>query len=238
MDDKLYHECYDHVCQARSLLQDLQRWGFDTVTSVAPDPVVDSDGDKDSFLSVNPLQGLDDLKIEVEQCRRCSLARTRSSIVFARGNPMADLVFVGEAPGLEEDRQGLPFVGEAGALLDRILFAMGLSADDVYICNLIKCRPPGNRNPEAEEVAACRVYLERQLTLLKPEVIVTLGRFAAQSLLDVVTPVSRLRGNWYQYQGVDVLPTFHPAYLLRKPADKKHVWEDMKKVKQRLRSDS
>lgn len=236
MSKKLYHECYDHVCQARSLLQDLQRWGFDTITmtAVSFDECTDLDAPSVSVSPPMMPKSLDLLKKEVEQCYQCVLAKTRSTVVFARGNPMSSLVFVGEAPGFEEDRQGLPFVGEAGVLLDRILFAMGLSTDDVYICNLIKCRPPANRNPEADEVAACRPYLERQLELIKPKVIVTLGRFAAQSLLGVQTPISRLRGNWYEYQGVPVLPTFHPAYLLRKPADKKYVWEDMKKVQQRL----
>lgn len=231
MNNKLYHECYGHVCQARSLLQNLQACGFDTVAPLHEKTDVLEEGIE---LSANAGMTLEELKGDVEKCRRCSLAESRSNIVFARGNPEAGLVFVGEAPGLEEDRQGLPFVGEAGRLLDRILFAMGLSGEDVYICNLIKCRPPGNRNPDSEEVAACRPYLERQLGLLEPQVIVTLGRFAAQSLLGVQTPVSRLRGSWHEYQGVAVLPTFHPAYLLRTPAAKKLVWDDMKQVKQRL----
>jgi DNA polymerase len=162
------------------------------------------------------------------------LHEKRKMAVFGRGNPAADLVFVGEAPGYEEDQQGEPFVGEAGRLLDRILFAMGLSADEVYICNLIKCRPPANRDPHADEIAACEPYLKRQLALLKPTVIVALGRFAAQTLLGVQTPVSRLRGQWYSYDGVALMPTFHPAYLLRSPQDKKLVWEDMTMVKQRL----
>ncbi len=237
MNDKLYHECYRHVCQARSLLENLQAWGFDTVTPVLKKSDVGSVVDEKIVPAPDVVKTLDELKDEVERCQRCSLARSRSKTVFARGNPRADLVFVGEAPGFEEDRQGLPFVGEAGGLLDRILFAMGLSEKDVYICNLIKCRPPANRNPAADELAACRPYLECQLSLLEPRVIVTLGRFAAQLLLAVQTPVSHLRGNWYEYQGVAVLPTFHPAFLLRSPAAKKLVWEDMKKVKQRLISE-
>ncbi|WP_224746721.1 uracil-DNA glycosylase [Pelovirga terrestris] len=177
---------------------------------------------------------MSDLRSEVELCCACPLHETRKTVVFGRGNPAANLVFVGEAPGHEEDQQGEPFVGEAGRLLERILFAMGLSADDVYICNLIKCRPPANRDPHANEVVACEPYLKRQLALLKPTIIVTLGRFAAQTLLGVQTPVSRLRGQWHSYEGVALMPTFHPAYLLRSPQEKKQVWEDMTKVKQRL----
>jgi DNA polymerase len=180
------------------------------------------------------VETLSDLRSEVELCCGCPLHETRKTVVFGRGNPAANLVFVGEAPGYEEDQQGEPFVGEAGRLLDRILFAMKLSADDVYICNLMKCRPPGNRDPHADEVVACEPYLKRQLALLNPTVIVTLGRFAAQTLLGVQIPVSRLRGQWHSYQGVALMPTFHPAYLLRSPQEKKLVWEDMIKVKQRL----
>lgn len=234
MDNKLYHECYECVCQARSLLQGLRTLGFDSLAAASESPDGYLTASKRVASSAASLQTLDELIKEVEQCRRCSLAEKRTKVVFGRGNSAAELVFIGEAPGFEEDRQGLPFVGEAGGLLERILFAMGLTGEDVYICNLIKCRPPGNRNPVAEEVAACRPYLERQLRLLEPRVIVTLGRFAAQSLLGVQTPVSRLRGNWHEYQGIAVMPTFHPAYLLRSPAEKKYVWEDMKKVKKRL----
>ncbi|MBD1399209.1 uracil-DNA glycosylase [Pelobacter sp. M08fum] len=235
MTDKLYHECYTLVCQARRLLEELEELGFnppapldtrqnrliDTVApAVMPPSVVG--------------ETLSDLRSEVELCCACPLHETRKTVVFGRGNPAANLVFVGEAPGHEEDQQGEPFVGEAGRLLERILFAMGLSADDVYICNLIKCRPPANRDPHANEVVACEPYLKRQLALLKPTIIVTLGRFAAQTLLGVQTPVSRLRGQWHSYEGVALMPTFHPAYLLRSPQEKKQVWEDMTKVKQRL----
>lgn len=221
MTSKFYHECYTHVCQARSLLQDLQELGFNTIepAKVSPTALVET---------------LSELQAEVNQCRACSLHEQRHSVVFGRGNPAADLVFVGEAPGYEEDQRGEPFVGEAGRLLERILFAMGLSTDDVYICNLIKCRPPANRDPQAVEVESCEPYLKRQLALLKPAVIVALGRFASQALLGVETPISRLRGHWHAYAGVALMPTFHPAYLLRSAADKKLVWKDMKEVKQRL----
>ena len=236
MTSKLYHECYTHVCQARSLLQELQDLGFSTIAPAVARQNADNDS-VDSVI-VQPaarVTTLSALQTEAEQCRACTLHEQRNTVVFGRGNSSADLVFVGEAPGYEEDQQGKPFVGEAGRLLERILFAMGLSAEDVYICNLIKCRPPANRDPHANEVEACEPYLKRQLALLKPRVIVALGRFASQTLLDVQTPISRLRGHWHTYAGVALMPTFHPAYLLRIPAEKKLVWEDMKEVKRRLK---
>jgi len=235
MTSKLYHECYIHVCQARNLLQELKEFGFSTIAPVAPteNRLIDMDNPVDRS-PAGMVETLSDLQAEVELCRACPLHEQRKSVVFGRGNPTADLVFVGEAPGLEEDQLGEPFVGEAGRLLDRILFAMGLSAADVYICNLIKCRPPANRDPHGDEVAACEPYLKRQLALLSPKVIVTLGRFATQALLGVQTPISRLRGQWHSYEGLALMPTFHPAYLLRSPQEKTLVWEDMTKVKQRL----
>jgi len=237
MTSKLYHECYTHVCQARSLLQELQDVGFNTIAPI--DSTLNALNDTVDLTTV-PSEGvvgsLSELQTEVELCRACVLHEKRNTAVFGRGNPHADLVFVGEAPGYEEDKQGAPFVGEAGRLLDRILFAMGLSAEDVYICNLIKCRPPANRDPHADEVEACEPFLKRQLALLNPVVIIALGRFAAQTLLGVQTPVSRLRGQWHSYNGVALMATFHPAYLLRSPLEKKQVWEDMIMVKQRLES--
>jgi len=235
MTDKLYHECYTHVCQARSLLEELSELGFSTITPV--DSTENTLIDTAKPVTVSPpvkIETLSDLQAEVEQCHACPLHEKRKNVVFGRGNPAAELVFVGEAPGAEEDQQGHPFVGEAGRLLERILYAMGLSAADVYLCNLIKCRPPANRDPHADEIRACEPYLKRQLALLKPAVIVTLGSFAAQTLLGVRTPVSRLRGQWHKYEGVALMPTFHPAHLLRLPLEKKWVWEDMTKVKQRL----
>jgi DNA polymerase len=144
-------------------------------------------------------------------------------------------VLVGEAPGREEDETGEPFVGEAGRLLDRILSAMGLSRQEVYLCNVLKCRPPGNRDPRPEEMAACRPFLERQLAAIAPEVIVTLGKCAAQVLLQDSSAVGELRGHWHQFRSIPVMPTYHPAYLLRNPASKREVWEDMKEVMKRLR---
>ncbi|MBE0598113.1 MAG: uracil-DNA glycosylase [Desulfuromonadales bacterium] len=178
---------------------------------------------------------LEEIRAELEECRRCQLCTGRRTIVFGVGNPQARLVFVGEAPGREEDEKGEPFVGEAGRLLDRILFAMGLRREQVYICNVEKCRPPANRDPLPEEIAACEPYLQRQLAAIGPQVIVTLGKFAAQTLLRDEAPISRLRGHWRQYQGVALMPTYHPAFLLRNPAAKREVWEDMKQVLQRLR---
>src|SRR5690606_19521788 len=146
----------------------------------------------------------------------------------------ARLVFVGEGPGAEEDARGLPFVGAAGELLTRMIEAMGLRREEVYVCNVVKCRPPGNRNPEPDEIAACSPFLVRQLEAIGPEVIVTLGKFAAQTLLQTAEPISRLRGRWHRYRGIDLLPTFHPAYLLRSPHEKRKAWEDLQMVMKRL----
>jgi uracil-DNA glycosylase len=173
---------------------------------------------------------LEEVRRELGDCRRCKLCAGRKQIVFGSGNPRARLVFVGEGPGAEEDAQGLPFVGAAGQLLTKMIVAMGLKRDDVYICNVVKCRPPGNRNPEPEEIAACEPFLRAQLQCIGPEVVVALGKFAAQTLLREGTPITRLRGQWRTYQGMKLMPTFHPAYLLRNPAEKKPCWEDLKAV--------
>jgi DNA polymerase len=167
-------------------------------------------------------------------CPRCKLSGSRTRIVFGQGNPHAELMFVGEAPGREEDEQGLAFVGRAGQLLTKIIEAMGMKREDVYISNTTKCRPPNNRNPEADEVAACRPFLEEQIRLVSPKVIVTLGTFAAQAILETDEPITRLRGRWSTAHGTRVMPTFHPAFLLRSPDRKKNVWEDMKKVRDHL----
>ena len=165
-------------------------------------------------------------------CQRCKLHTLgRKQIVFGVGNPNADLMFVGEAPGADEDEQGEPFVGRAGQLLTKIIEAIGLGRDDVYIANIIKCRPPGNRNPEPDEVEQCEPFLFRQVETVKPKVIVALGKFAAQSLLRTTDPITRLRGRSFNYRGATLIPTFHPAYLLRNPSSKRDVWEDMKKVR-------
>jgi uracil-DNA glycosylase family 4 len=145
---------------------------------------------------------------------------------------------VGEAPGADEDRRGEPFVGAAGQLLDRMIEAMGWTRDTVYIANVLKCRPPGNRDPQPDEVAACEPFLKKQIELVKPEIIVGLGKFAVQTLLQSKAPITKVRGSWYRYQGIKLMPTFHPAYLLRNPADKKLVWEDIKKVIKELRGEN
>jgi DNA polymerase len=154
--------------------------------------------------------------------------------VFGVGNPEADLMFVGEAPGADEDEQGIPFVGRAGQLLTKIIEAIDLRRDDVYIANIIKCRPPQNRNPEPDEVASCEPFLFRQIEVIKPKVIVALGKYAAQTLLRTDAPISRLRGRQFDYRGAKLIPTFHPAYLLRNPSSKREVWEDMKLVRSLL----
>jgi uracil-DNA glycosylase len=167
-------------------------------------------------------------------CPRCKLSKHRKNIVFGQGNPKADLMFVGEAPGAEEDEQGLAFVGRAGQLLTKIIEAMGMKREDVYIANCLKCRPPENRNPDRDEVAACRPFLEEQIRLLSPKAIVTLGTFAAQVVLETDEPIGRMRGRWRSAHGARVMPTFHPAFLLRSPERKKDVWEDMKLVRDYL----
>ena len=173
---------------------------------------------------------LEDIRSHLGDCQRCRLSNGRTHIVYGQGNPKARLVFVGEGPGADEDRQGLAFVGAAGQLLTKIITAMNLTREEVYICNVIKCRPPGNRNPEADEIEACRPFLERQLTTIAPEVICTLGTFAAQTLLDTTTPISRLRSRFHNYHGIKLMPTYHPAYLLRNPDQKRAVWEDVQKI--------
>ncbi len=177
---------------------------------------------------------LEALKKDALTCKRCPLYNTRTNVVFGSGSPKAKLMFIGEAPGSEEDLQGLPFVGRAGQLLTKIIEAMGLKREDVYIANILKCRPPNNRPPLPEEISACRDVVKRQVAIIKPKVICTLGKFASQTMLNTETPISQLRGNFAEYEGVKVMPTYHPAYLLRNPADKKLVWQDMKKIKKLL----
>ena len=183
-----------------------------------------------------PDQALSAVREDIDDCTRCKLhGLGRKQIVFGVGNPNADLMFVGEAPGADEDVQGIPFVGRAGQLLTKIIEAIGLTRDDVYIANVIKCRPPQNRNPEQDEVETCEPFLFRQIDIIKPKVIVALGTFAARTLLRTLDPISRLRGRVYDYRGAKLIPTFHPAYLLRNPASKREVWEDMKVARELLK---
>lgn len=174
--------------------------------------------------------GLEIVRSDLGDCRRCKLCERRTNIVFGVGDPNASLVFVGEGPGADEDAQGEPFVGLAGQLLNKMIAAMGLAREDVYICNVVKCRPPGNRNPEPDEIAACQPFLERQIDAIRPRMIVTLGKFAAHALLRETTPISRLRGTFRVYRGVPLMPTYHPAYLLRDPSKKGECWSDLKAV--------
>ncbi|MRR06036.1 MAG: uracil-DNA glycosylase [Deltaproteobacteria bacterium] len=173
---------------------------------------------------------VEDIWRELRDCHRCSLGDTRTNLVFGVGNEQAEIVFVGEAPGRDEDLNGEPFVGEAGQLLTKIILAMGFAREDVYICNVLKCRPPNNRNPLPKEIEACEPFLLRQLQAISPKVIVALGTFAAQTLLHTRAPISQLRGRIHDYHGIPLMPTFHPAFLLRSPAKKREVWDDMKEV--------
>jgi uracil-DNA glycosylase len=177
---------------------------------------------------------LDEVRKQLGDCQRCKLCQGRTQIVFGAGSPKAELVFVGEAPGEQEDLQGQPFVGPAGQLLTKMIEAMKFTRDTVYICNVVKCRPPNNRNPEVDEIAACEPFLQAQLASLRPKVIVALGKFAAQTLLRDATPITRLRGQWREYAGVPLMPTFHPAFLLRDPSQKKLAWADLQAVMKRL----
>ena len=177
---------------------------------------------------------LEAIREDIGDCRRCKLHEHRKTIVFGEGNPHAKLVFVGEGPGADEDASGRPFVGRAGQLLDKIIVAIGLKREDVYIANIVKCRPPGNRTPERDEVDTCEPFLLRQLAFIRPEVIVALGSPAFQCLLRTREPITRARGEWREWNGIKVMPTFHPAFLLRSPEKKREVWEDMKKVRDYL----
>jgi DNA polymerase len=187
-------------------------------------------------LVAGSMADLPSLAAFLDACPRCKLSASRTRIVFGQGNPNADLMFIGEAPGREEDEQGLPFVGAAGQLLTKIIEAMGTTREEVYIVNTVLCRPPNNRNPEPDEIAACRPFLQEQIRLVSPRAIITLGAFAAQSVLDTGEPISQLRGRWHVAHGARVMPTFHPAFLLRSPKHKREVWEDMQKVRDYLAS--
>lgn len=242
MPEQLKSDLREALAQARSLLEDLQLRGLGEVPlhplpAALPPCPPEVQGIDEGGTALCRRETLEEIRADLGECRRCPLCRGRKTIVFGVGDPNAELVLVGEAPGREEDERGEPFVGEAGRLLDRILFAMGLERHQVYICNVEKCRPPGNRDPVPEEIAACEPFLQRQLAAIRPRLIVALGRLAAQTLLQDQTPIGRLRGQWRQYQGIPLLATYHPAFLLRNPAAKREVWEDMKQVLQRLRQE-
>jgi len=179
----------------------------------------------------SPPAPLAQIREDIGDCRRCKLCSGRTQVVFGVGDPNAQVMFVGEGPGEEEDRRGEPFVGRAGQLLtDIITKGMGVRREDVYIANVVKCRPPGNRNPEPDEIAACSPFLRQQIAAVRPKVIVALGKFAAQTLAGVDTPITRMRGRWHEFEGTKLMPTFHPSYLLRNPSAKREVWEDIQAV--------
>jgi uracil-DNA glycosylase len=187
-------------------------------------------GEKGSQKTVS----LESVRTAVSNCTLCGLSKTRTNTVFGEGKDDASLMFIGEAPGRDEDIQGRPFVGRAGKLLTDIIKAMGLGREDVYIANILKCRPPENRNPMPEEITKCSAYLTEQIRFIKPKVICALGKFASQTLLNTDTPISELRGKFHDYRGIKLMPTYHPAYLLRNPSSKKEVWEDMKAIAKEL----
>ena len=207
-----------------------------------PKPTAAKPADEPVLLDVTPTLAettdtIESIRAEIGDCTRCKLSKLgRKQIVHTTGNFQTDLMFVGEAPGADEDDQGFPFVGRAGKLLTDIIVAMGFQREQVCIGNINRCRPPENRKPEPDETAACRPFILREVAVIKPKVIVVLGATAAHNLLQVSTPISKLRGNFQDYFGVKVMPTFHPAYLLRDPHKKKEVWEDMKKVRDYLQS--
>ena len=180
-------------------------------------------------LARSAAEALAGIREEIGDCTRCKLHTLgRTQIVFGVGNPNADVMFVGEAPGADEDIQGVPFVGRAGQLLTRMIEAMGFKRDEVYIANVLKCRPPGNRNPEPDEIATCEPFLFQQLASIEPQVVIALGAFAARTLLKTDAPISRLRGRIFDYRGAKLIPTFHPSFLLRSPANKREAWDDLK----------
>jgi uracil-DNA glycosylase family 4 len=199
----------------------IQRRIEDTISVTESAPVNDS---------------LEAIQADMKDCRRCKLAPGRKNIVFGSGNPKAELMFVGEAPGADEDEQGLPFVGRAGQLLTKIIEAMEMSRNDVFICNILKCRPPGNRNPEPDEIAACEPFLFRQIAVVRPKIICALGAYGAQTLLKTTEAIGRLRGRLLDYRGLKLVATYHPAYLLRNPMEKRKVWEDMLLIRRYLDS--
>jgi len=188
--------------------------------------------------SPGPGETLESLAAGASDCTLCRLSEKRQTVVFGEGDPKAAVMFIGEGPGAEEDRTGRPFVGQAGKLLDRMIFAMGFEREEVYIANVVKCRPPGNRDPKDDEVAACADFLDRQIDLIDPEVIVALGKPASRRLTGTNKPMGALRGRWSSYRGTSLMPVFHPAYLLRNPKAKREVWEDLKLVMRRLGSNA
>jgi DNA polymerase len=216
---------YEEIVQQLEFLRDIGIDRVDLSRRVVAAPAIG--------IPAHPLS-LDSIRADIGDCQRCKLAPTRTHIVFGSGNPNAELVFVGEAPGADEDEQGLPFVGAAGQYLTKIIESIGVKREDTYICNILKCRPPKNRDPEPDEVAQCSPFLKRQLEAIKPKIVCCLGRFAAQTMLQSADSITRLRGRFHDIDGMRVIATFHPAYLLRSPEKKREVWEDMKTIRAEL----
>lgn len=239
MPERFEQTMHEMLAQTRAVLTELKSLGVDEIYAqtqteslpVCSEPqVVDTNVQR---CDCRP-ETLEEIRADLGDCQRCKLSKRRSNLVFGSGNPHAQLVLIGESPGHQEDESGLPFAGPAGQLLDRILFAMGLERAQVYLCSMVKCPSPSNRTPNQDEQSMCAPFLQRQLKSIKPRVIVTLGEYASQSLLQQQAPIDQLRGHWGDYQGMAVMPTLHPAQLLRQPAGKRDVWEDMKTVLQRL----
>ena len=225
----------DPVKELRELVDSLSDWlryqrrlGWRGVPRQVAPQIADREKSADKILS------LEEIRAEMGDCRRCKLYGGRTRLVFGDGAANARLMFVGEAPGADEDKQGVPFVGAAGQLLNNMLSKLGLRREEVYIANILKSRPPGNRDPEPDEIAACLPFLDKQIKAIRPRVIVILGRIAAHALLGTKEPITRLRGHWQRYHDIRVMPTFHPSYLLRLPQERHKTWDDMQQVMEYL----
>lgn len=213
-------QIFQILTQLSDYLDLYRQWGIDGIPW------------KQEYQAPQHLPALETLRAELAGCQRCKLSHGRTHIVFGEGNPQATLMLIGEGPGAEEDRQGRPFVGKSGELLTRMIQAIQLRREDVYITSIVKCRPPQNRDPEPDEITACTPFLRRQIECIQPRIICALGRVAAHTLLETTTPISQLRGRFHDYHGIQLMPTFHPAYLLRNPQDKRLAWEDLQRVQQ------
>ncbi len=220
--DRLREELAEQICERLRYYSSITRIGLRPVS--VPETQEQDD-------AVDSSEHLEAIREDLGDCTRCKLHKGRQTVVFGVGNPNADLMFIGEGPGYEEDRQGVPFVGPAGQLLTKIIEAIQLTREDVYIANIVKCRPPSNRDPEPEEIATCRPFLERQVSSIKPRVICTLGRVATQAMLSTEKALGRVRGQVFSFGDAALVPTYHPAYLLRDPSKKKDCWEDMKLIR-------
>ena len=230
MPESTHEELRHLLTGLREFVNYQRRLGMQLIEASYPVTLVRPVAETESPQEPPEAMSLEAIREEMGDCRRCQLWQSRTHLVFGVGNPRAGLMFIGEAPGAEEDRQGEPFVGAAGQLLNRLFDRLAINRQDVYITNVVKSRPPGNRNPAAEEIAACRPFLLKQIQAIRPRIIVTLGAVATHALLESKDSLNRLRGNWQQWQGIPVMPTFHPSYLLRVPQQRIKTWEDMQKV--------